>query len=185
MRPLLLLTILAAAATLSACETLHVRSDVNSELIATVSCHTFSFAGRFHGNSALRATIANSVNEDRLRTAITARLQAAGAQLVDSNAQCMVGYGIGSHHVVDGVYPAGWEWGWRGYGPWGWYGAWGGPIVYNEGFVTVDLYDAATHAAIWHASVDQSLFRATGADAERRIHAAVEALFAKFPAKTS
>jgi hypothetical protein len=184
MRPHLLLTFLAAVTVLAGCETLHVRSDVNSGLIATVSCHTFSFAGKFRGSSPLRNSIANPVNEDRLREAITAHLQAAGAQPVESNAQCLVGYGIGSHRVVDGVYPVGWEWGWPGYGPWGWYGAWGGPIVYNEGYVTIDLYDAASRQAIWHASVDQSLFHATGQDAEKRIRAAVDALFAKFPAKT-
>jgi hypothetical protein len=185
MRPLLVLTFAAATAILAGCETLHVRSDANSELLASVSCHTFAFAGKFPGNSPLRGTIANPLNEDRLRAAITSHLQAAGAQLVESNPQCVVGYGIGSHRVVDGVYPAGWEWGWRGYGPWGWYGAWGGPIVYNEGYVTVDLYDAASKQAIWHASVDQSLFHAQGADADRRIRAAVDAIFAKFPAKTT
>jgi hypothetical protein len=189
MRPLrFLLTLLAAAATAGAlvgCETLQVRSDVNSELISSVTCHTFSFAGSFRGTSPLRGTIANPVNEARLRDAIAARLQAAGAQLVKSDPQCLVGYGIGARHVIDGAYPAGWEWGWRGYGPWGWYGAWGGPAVYREGIVAVDLYDAGSRQAIWHASVNQSLFDKSGDEAQKRIQAAVEALFAKFPAKTT
>jgi hypothetical protein len=189
MRPLhFLLTFLAAVAgvyALSSCATLTVHSDVNTALIASVRCHTFSFAGEFRGNSPLRGTIANPVNEARLRDAIAARLTAAGAQQVQSNPECLVGYGIGAHRVIDGVYPAGWAWGWPGYGPWGWYGAWGGPMVYHEGVVAVDLYDAASRQAIWHASVDQSLYNVSGPEAERRIHSAVEALFARFPARTS
>jgi hypothetical protein len=158
---------------------------VNSGLITTVTCHTFSFAGSFRGNSPLRNTIANPVNEGRLRDAITARMQAAGAQLVTSNPQCLVGYGIGSRRVIDGAYPDGWAWGWPGYGPWGYYGAWGGPYVYNEGIVAIDVYDGGSHRAIWHASVNQSLHDATGPEVEKRIHAAVDALFAKLPVRTT
>lgn len=177
--------LLAAAATLGmvGCESLRVHSDVNSGLITTVTCHTFSFAGEFHGNSPLRSSIANPVNEGRLRDALRARLQAAGAEEVKSDPQCLVGYGIGAQRVIDGVYPVGWAWGWPGYGPWGAYGAWG-PSVYHEGVVAVDLYDAASRQAIWHASVNQNLFGAQGPDAEKRIRVAVDALFAKFPAKT-
>lgn len=179
------LTALVAALALSACESLHVRSDVNSALISTVRCHTFAFAGSFHGNSPLRDTIANPVNEARLRDAIAEHLEAAGASLVPSHADCLVGYGIGAHQIVDGVYPAGWGWGWRGWGPWGWYGAWGGPYVYREGIVAVDLYDAHSRQAIWHASVNQDLFGLSGPAAEKRIRVAVDALFARFPIHTS
>ncbi len=34
---------------------------------------------------------------------------------------------------------------------------------------------------MWHASVEQSLFGLTGADAEKKIDAAVAAIFTKFP----
>jgi hypothetical protein len=34
---------------------------------------------------------------------------------------------------------------------------------------------------MWHASVEQSLYRLTGADAEKKIDAAVAALFTKYP----
>lgn len=175
----------AAALGLSACASLQVHSDVNSALISSVRCHTFAFAGSFHGNSPLRSTIANPVNEARLRNAIAAHLQATGAQLVSSSPDCYVGYGIGAHRVVEGVYPAGWGWGWAGWGPWGWYGAWGAPYVYHEGIVSVDLYDARTRQAIWHATVNQSLFHVSGPEAEKRIQTAVDALFARFPAHTS
>lgn len=168
-----------AAGALSGCA-LQVHTDVNAGLISQVSCHTFAFAGSFSGNSPLRGSIANPVNEGRLRAAITSRMQAGGAQLVESQPQCLVGYGIGSRNVVDGVYPVGYGW-----GPWGYYGAWGGPLVYHEGFLTVDVFDARSHQAIWHAAVEQNLFHTNGPEAEKRIHEAVDALFAKFPVKTS
>ena len=63
--------------------------------------------------------------------------------------------------------------------PWGPYAY--GPYVYREGMIGIDLFDGRTHEALWHASVDQNLYGATGADAERRIDAAVTALFAHFP----
>lgn len=171
---------LAAALTagvLSGCA-LQVHTDANAGLISQVSCHTFAFAGSFQGNSPLRGSIANPVNEQRLRAAITGRMQASGAQLVESQPQCLVGYGIGSRHVIDGVYPG---WGWGYYGAW-----WGGPpLVYQESYVTVDLFDARSRQAIWHAAVEQDLHHTNGAEADKRIHAAVDALFAKFPVRTS
>ena len=87
--------------------------------------------------------------------------------------------------MVDPGYPAGpypygygyWGWGGPYGGPWGW----GGPYVYRQGMIGIDLYDAKTREALWHASVDQNLYGVTGADAEQRIDAAVAALFTHFP----
>jgi hypothetical protein len=133
----------------------------------------------------MRDTVANPVNESRLRAAITQHMQAIGVQLAKENADCLVGYGIGSTLVVDPGYPMGpyypygygWGWGAPFGGPWGW----GGPYMYRQGMIGVDLYDAKTREALWHASVDQSLYGATGADAEQKIDAAVTAIFAHFP----
>jgi hypothetical protein len=177
----LILSIVAGAA---ACTTLQVHSDVNRSLFHAGQCHTFSWAGSFRENNPMRDTVANPLNESRLRAAITAHMQTIGVQFATSNADCLVGYGIGSHTVVEGGYPYGpmWGpgWGWGPYwgpGPW----AWNGPYVYHEGVIGIDLYDANTREALWHASVDQDLYGATGADAEKRIDAAVDALFTKFP----
>ena len=62
--------IVPGIAGLLACTSLYVRSDVNHALIASVHCHTFAWAGSFHGDSPLRNTIANPLNEGRLRDAI-------------------------------------------------------------------------------------------------------------------
>ena len=111
---------------LGACTTLRVTSDVNQPLASTVRCQSFDWAGSFHGNSdSLRSTIANPVNEARLRSAIAANMSTVGAHQATEGADCLVGYGIGQRNVVDGYpgYYGGWGWG-GGYG-WGHRG-WGG-----------------------------------------------------------
>ncbi len=159
----------------TACTTLYVKSDVNTALIGTVHCGSFAWAGSFHGNSPLRNTIASPLNENRLRTAIAAHLKGP-VEAAPGTADCLVGYGIGTNTVVDDAGP---YYGW-GY-PYGWGWGWPGPYVWHEGIISVDLYDAKSHQPLWHASVDQSLHDARGAEAEKRIDAAVAAIFAKYP----
>ena len=177
---------------LSGCTSLRVTSDVNRAVAGSVQCRTFAWAGTFKTDSPLRNSIANPVNEARLRGAITAHLAAVGVQPATGDnrsqgADCLVGYGIGARTSVEGAYPAGWGWGW-GYGPrWGWRGYYGGywgwdePYVYHEGIIAIDLYDAKSKQPIWHASANQSLEGAVGADAEQKIDKAVAAIFTKYP----
>jgi hypothetical protein len=172
------------AVTLTACSTLSVKSDVNTALIGSVRCTSFAWVGSFRGNSALRSTVASPLNESRLRAAIAAHLKSGYIQDAPAPADCLVGYGIGSTYVVSGgggpypYYGYGYGWGpyWGGYG-WGW----PGPYVYREGIIAIDLYDARTRQPLWHASVDQSLHDVSGPEAEKRIDAAVTALFTKYP----
>jgi hypothetical protein len=182
------LLIAAGACALSACVTLTVRSDVNTTLYHPGQCHTFAWAGSFQEpRNGQRVGVANPVNESRLRSAIAAHLQALGVRPVSANADCLVGYGIGSRMVVDDYGP---YWGpgpYWGYGGWGgpYWGGWGwgppGPYVYREGVIGVDLYDGRTREALWHAQVNQSLQGATGTDAEQKINVAVSAIFSKYP----
>lgn len=166
--------VVALVCTLSGCTGLYVRSDVNRALIGQVHCTTFGWAGSFHGNSALRNTVANPINESRLRSAIAQHLHMDSGPA--GSADCLVGYGIGSNSVVDWPY-YGYGWGY----PWGWGWGWPGPYVYQEGVIAVDLYDAKSGQPLWHASVDQSLYGVSGAEAEKRIDAAVAAIFTKYP----
>jgi hypothetical protein len=176
---------------LAACTSLRVTSDVNQPLAGTVSCRSFDWAGSFHGSSdSLRSTIANPVNEARLRAAIQANLGSFGVQPAPGNADCLVGYGIGQRNVVDGGgygYGAvgwgggfGWGRGWGGYGYGGGFG-WDYPYVYQEGIIGVDIYDGKTKQALWHASVDQNLNGVTGDKADKKIRDAVAAIFTKYP----
>jgi hypothetical protein len=172
---------------LAACSSLRVTSDVNKSLVGTMKCQSFDWAGSFHGSSdSLRSTIANPVNEARLRTAIQANLITVGVQQAAQNPDCLVGYGIGARNVVEG-YPYGYGgWGWGGGVGWrhGWSGgAWGWdyPYVYQEGVIGVDIYDGKSKQAMWHASVDQNLVGATGDKADKKIRDAVAAIFTKYP----
>jgi hypothetical protein len=200
-RRTVLVPVVAAATALAGCTSIPVRTDQNSQLLASVHCQSVAWAGGFKGASPLRTTIANPLNEARLRDAIAANLQTAGLTLVDTPnagpgartaaagpaaapAQCLIGYGIGMERQVDTVYPDDWGYGpgyWgRGWGPgWGW--GWGAPYVYHQSFITVDLYDAASKQPIWHASAEQGLSGLTGDAASQRIRAAVNAIFMKFP----
>jgi hypothetical protein len=174
---------------LAACTSLRVTSDVNKSLAGSVKCQSFDWAGSFHGSSdSLRSTIANPVNEARLRTAIQSNLSTVGVQPATANPDCLVGYGIGARNVVEG-YPYGYGgWGWGGGLGWrhGWYGGgagwgWDYPYVYQEGVIGVDIYDGKSKQALWHASVDQNLVGATGDKADKKIKDAVAAIFTKYP----
>jgi hypothetical protein len=170
---------------LGACTSLRVTSDVNQPLANNVRCRSFDWAGSFHGSSdALRSSVANPVNEARLRAAIQSNLSTVGVQYTPGNAECLVGYGIGQKNVIEGYpYGPGWGWGW-GYGwRYGWAGGygWDYPYAYTEGVIGVDLYDAKTKQALWHASVDQSLVGATGDKADQKIRNGVAAIFTKYP----
>ena len=202
-RSTFLVPLAAASVALAGCTAIPVRTDQDSQLLASVHCQTLAWAGGFKGSSPLRNTIANPLNESRLRDAIAANLQARGQPLLPgpapgapagsagagapTGAQCLIGYGIGMEREVDNVYPEYWGYGpgYRAWGPgWGWgagWGAWGAPYVYHQSFITVDLYDAASHKPIWHASAEQSLSGLTGDAASQRIRAAVDAIFLKFP----
>ncbi len=89
-----LIPVAAASAALAGCTGVPVRTDQNSQLLATVHCQTVAWAGGFKGSSPLRNTMANPLNEQRLRDAITANLQKAGLTEVDAPhappAQCLV-----------------------------------------------------------------------------------------------
>jgi hypothetical protein len=63
------------------------------------------------------------------------------------------------------------------------------PFASRENRVSVDLFRSGAGPAgrepLWHASVDLDLTQLTGAEAEKRIDAAVAAMFAKFPTATA
>ncbi len=192
-----LISVLAAGTALTGCVGVPVKTDQNSQLLASVHCQSVGWAGGFKGSSPLRNTIANPLNEARLRDAIAANLQSAGIPLVEAPeggpnhsvapgparaAQCLIGYGIGMERQIDTVYPDGWGYGPGFWGPgWGLGWGWGTPYVYHQSFITMDLYDAASKKPMWHASAEQSLTGLSGDAANQRIRAAVDAIFLKFP----
>jgi hypothetical protein len=179
LKKLIVVPVVAAVLGATGCA-LQVRTDANTALVH--ACHSFDWAGSFQGNSSLRTTIANPLNESRLRAAIAAHLNSMGVTQASGKADCLIGYGIGAHNVIvgPGPYAYGWGWGWPG--PfWGGGVGWYGPDVVREGVIGVDIYDGASREPMWHASVDQDLTGTRGPEAEKRINAAVQAIFAKYP----
>jgi uncharacterized protein DUF4136 len=158
---------------LSACAGIPVSSDVNPALVNSVQCHTFYWAGSFRGGP-LSATLANPVNEARLRSAIETHLESLGVRTAGSNPDCLVGYGIGLGGVVED-----WAWG-PGWGPWWGSPYWGGPYVYPEAMVAVDLYDAHGGQPIWHAYARTAASALRGEHSQQGIDAAVTAIFSRY-----
>jgi hypothetical protein len=172
---------------LAACTSLPVTIDVNPNMSVS-NCHTYAFAQEHVANAEQPAAYGNPLNAERLRVAIESNLAAKGIQRVErAAADCVVGYAMGSRQVFNDYYGGfgpGWGFGY-GYG-WGHgalYGGWGwdGPYVSDETRIAVDLFDAKSHAPIWHASVSQNAYGMTGPNAEARINAGTAAIFAKFP----
>ena len=133
------------------------------------------------------AAYGNPLNAERLKVSIQTNMAARGIQLVDrAQADCVVGYAMGSRQVFDGYYGgyygAGWGYGYYGRG-WRYGGGWGydGPWVYNETRIAVDLFDAKTHKPIWHASASQNVYELSGPEAVQKIDLATAAIFAKLP----
>jgi len=172
--------VLALMCFTAACTTPRVTTDSNPRF-SMASCHTYNWAGSFRSNRGSVPNFANPLNEDRLRAAIAANLLSKAVQLATdkASADCLVGYGIGVHRVVEGFYPYAWgRFGWRrGFVGWGW----GPPYVYREGVIAVDLYDGKSRQPIWHASAEQNISGLTGTAAENKINSAVAAIFAKYP----
>ena len=172
----------AVLGTLGACTTLPVTVDANPAASAA-SCHSYVFASEHQvAPGQPGGAYGNPLNGDRLRAAIAANLATRGIQPAADHAaaDCVIGYAIGSRVVADsfaGFY--GWGYGgWRrGYGGFGV----GYPPVYNEGRISVDLFDAKSRTAIWHASVNENVTDLTGPSAEQKINRAADAIFSKFP----
>ena len=177
---------------LSACNTVAVRTDSAHDMSVSV-CHTYAFANEHVANADEPAAYGNPLNAERLRVSIQANMGARGIQLVDrAQADCVVGYAMGSRQVFDtyygGYYGAGWGFGGRGFGRggFGFGGGFGydGPWVENETRIAVDLFDAKSHKPIWHASASQNVYELSGPQAVQKIDLATAAIFSKWPAGT-
>jgi hypothetical protein len=181
---------------LSACNTVAVRTDYARDMSAS-SCHSYAFAYEHvvNGGGGEQEAYGNPLNAERLRVSIQAQMAARGIQLVDrAQADCVVGYAMGSRQVFDtyygGYYGAGWGFGGgfgygRGFGR-GYYGFGGGygfdgPWVENETRIAVDLFDAKSHKPIWHASASQNVYDLSGPQAVQKIDLATAAIFSKYP----
>ncbi len=177
-----------AAFGLCACETVTVRTD-SAHDITVDGCHTYAFATEHVAGVDQPAAYGNPLNAERLKVSIQSNMAARGIQLVDrAQADCVVGYAMGSRQVFDGYYGgyygAGWGYGYYGrgwrYGGYGW--GYDGNWASTETRIAVDLFDAKTHKPIWHASASQTTYELSGPEAVQKIDLATAAIFAKWPA---
>jgi hypothetical protein len=175
----------AALGLLGGCA-LQARTDSDPRA-SVATCHNYAFADSMESRPDAATAFGNPLNEKRLRDAIAGGLNSHGlpAATDAASADCVVGYAIGSRLAPDPASPR-FSWGLgMGWGGWGRRGfgslAWEAPYDYREGRVTVNLYDAHSHAALWHAYVDTDVTGLTGANAEQRIKAVVDAIFKKYP----
>ena len=53
--------------------------------------------------------------------------------------------------------------------------------AYREGRISVDVFDARSHDALWHAHTETDVSSMTGASAQKRIDRAVNAIFDHYP----
>lgn len=171
---------------------MEARTDHDAKF-SVASCHTYAFADSQAGETPSGSAFDNPLNSKRMRDAIATSLAARNLPVAadGKNADCLVSYAIGSR-----LEPDPWTSGYAGYGygpppPLGWGGryyggaGWGAPYAYRQGRVTVDLYDAHSHQALWHASLDTDVTELTGSEADQRIRAAVTTIFEKFPLAVS
>jgi Domain of unknown function (DUF4136) len=178
---------LGVAATLAACQTVSVKTDVAKDM-SVGACHTYAFAQEHLANADQPAAYGNPLNAQRLKVAVQSNLAAKGIQPAADRAaaDCVVGYALGSRQVFDDYY-GGW-YGGVGFGGGfrrGRFGggfAYDGPWVQNEVRIAVDLFDAKSHKPIWHASASQNTYELSGPNAEAKINVATTAIFNKFPA---
>ena len=177
-------------AVLEACTGLPVRTDINPSMSVS-NCHTYAFADEHVANTDQPSAFGNPLNADRLRTAIEYNMASKGIQKAADrrSAECVVGYAMGTRQVFDdyyGGFAGGWGYGggfgYRGYGGFGGGFGFDGPYVRDETRISVDLFDAKSRAAIWHASVSQSVSDLRGPNAVEKINLATSAIFSKFPA---
>jgi hypothetical protein len=175
---------LAAAVLLDAGCAMQARVDADARQ-SVAACRSYAFADTPLGGP--EGAYSNPLNDKRLREGIASQLSAHGVQPAAdaAGADCVVSYAIGSRLAPDAASPRfGWGMGWGG----GWGHRWGGSVAWStpsdvrEGRVSVDLFDARTHQALWHAYVDADVTHLTGGEAEQRISEVVKAIFAKYPA---
>jgi Domain of unknown function (DUF4136) len=173
---------------------MEARTDHDPKL-ASVSCHSYEFADPQPGAVPAASAFDNPLNAKRLREAVASSLAVRHLPPAadGTHADCLVSYAIGSRLEPDPwVSPSAWGYdavpplglGGRYYGYGYGYGGsviWAAPYAYRQGRVTVDLYDARTHEALWHAYVDADVTELTGSEADQRIRAAVATIFEQFP----
>jgi Domain of unknown function (DUF4136) len=173
--------IVAAIGALAACASLSVGTDYD---------HSASFSG-YHAFSWMpreRYGSRNPLVVQHARDAIRDDLTQKGFTYVAdaTTADFVVDFTIGAHERVDvQSYPVPYAgpWYWESPGWWG-YPYWGMAVdvrKYREGTMSIDVFDAHDHKAVWHGWARKQLTQADIDRSETPIRSAVVAVLEKFP----
>ena len=178
-----LLALLAAG-----CDTFRVQTDYDRQL-GVAAWHTFAWMRQEPATVPEGPTaFGNPINQRRVRESIESEFAAKGLRRVDdvATADGVVRWAIGTRDRPYGQDPR-WSVG-LGMG-WGWHrGGLGSALMFDnapyyvtEARLAVDLFDARTHEAVWHATVSLDSSKLSGASAEEQIRKAVHALMERYP----
>lgn len=166
---------------LAACTSLKVGGDFDRTNNFS-GYRTFAWMPREHHGTS------NPLVAQRARDAIQSELTRKSFNYVEDAAAAdfVVDYTIGAHERMDvRSYPTPYAgpWGW-GYPGWWGYRYWGSEVDvrnYREGTLSIDVFDAHTHKAVWHGWAKKELSQADIDRSEAPIRAAVEAVLKGFP----
>ncbi len=168
---------------LVACATLRVGSDFDRGNNFS-GYHAFAWMPReSHGTR-------NALVSQRAHDAIQAELIRKGFSNVQDAAAAdfVVDFTIGAHERMDirsypAPYTGPWLW---GYPDWWGYPYWGNEVdvrSYREGTLSIDMFDAHTHRAVWHGWAKKELSQHDIDRSEAPIRSAVATVLEQFPPK--
>jgi Domain of unknown function (DUF4136) len=174
----------------AACSTLQVGSDYDRSATFS-SFHTFAIMQRNHDHSD-RSAVRNPLVAQRVQDDIKSDLTSRGFVYTDDAAQAdfVVDFTVGSRERTDiQTYPQPYAGGWWGGGP-GWWGGpyWGNNVdvhQYNEGTLSIDVFDGRTHRPVWHGWAKRALSDSDLDSPEQPVREAVNSVLAKFPPMAS
>lgn len=166
--------VIGLALALASCETAAVQSDYDRSA-AFGGYRTFVFVSREHPGGPNPLAVARA--EDDIRDELQKRGYTQTPDPVA--ADIVVDFNLGAQERLDiNSYPA-------AYGPWlGGVPPWGNDIdvrQYQEGSLTVDVFDAHTHRPVWHGGLKKALSRKDIEQPGDAIAKAVHSVLASFP----
>ena len=180
--PSRLLPAAALMLALAACSTLQVGSDYDRGA-NFFDYHSFAFMDRNHDRSD--SAVRNPLVAQRVRDDIKAGLMRQGFTYDPARPDFIVDFTVGFRERTDiQTYPQPFT-GWYGPGP----GFWGGPYwgsgidvqQYQEGTLSIDIFDARTHRPVWHGWAKKPLSESELNNSGMPLAEAVDSVLQKFP----
>lgn len=176
------LTVLVFVALVTACTSMTVRTDYYHGADFS-PFRTFAWIS---GDPLIRPPGAEAhvspLNVRRIREAIEAELTAKGFTEIDDSpaADFAVSFTVGARDRIEvQSYPVLYR------GAWGWGGTYFGPQMdvrrYQEGALSIDIFDGRTRQPVWHGSARKEITGAEISDPQPAIKHAVAKILARFP----